>query len=157
MLARRLTARPAITVAAAFLASTITYFSFDVVRFGPLLPFGLAIAVVPPVIALADRTLTQPSFGPILALALAVSSLVATHPAIAVAAVPWSLLHVLIRMAFLRRTALRGLGAPAVSAAVARRWAGHLRQHVSRCTGVVRPAVWLACVVVFWLLSGFDA
>lgn len=118
LLARTLTHRPAVTVAAVLLASTVTYFPFDVIRYGPLLPFALAIAVVPAVIALLERTITRPGIGPMLALALAASGLVATHPSVAVAAALWCLVHVVVRVAQLRRCALRGIRTVAVAAAL---------------------------------------
>lgn len=116
LLARTLTGRPAVTVAAALLATAVTYFPFDMIRFGPLLPFALAIAAVPAVIALLERTLTRASVGLAIALALAVSGLVAVHPSVAVAAVVWCLLHLIVRVGVLRRAALRGLGALAAAA-----------------------------------------
>lgn len=81
--------RPALCVAAAFLACAFQSFPYDVIVWGPLFPYVLGVALLPAWLAAVRATLDGASsaFGRALGLATASVGLLAVHPATAITAV----------------------------------------------------------------------
>lgn len=82
-MARVLIGRPAVVFCVALVAGMFSAFPYDLLNFGPLWPFALALAAAPAVVALVNRLLYEPSPSIMLVTAITAGGLVSTHPAVA--------------------------------------------------------------------------
>ncbi|MGZ6807150.1 MAG: DUF6541 family protein, partial [Mycobacteriaceae bacterium] len=142
-LLRALSPRPVFVVSGVILASAVPYFPTGLIAYGPLLPFALALAAAPAVVALVDSLLNRPRRQLVLALGLAATGLAATHPSVAVAIAIWCLAHVVLRVLVLRRAGaagLLGLSAAAILTALllAPQFAA-LRANAAASAGITKP------------------
>jgi len=85
-LVKQISGRPVLTIATGVLACAFTDFPYDVLVWGPLFPFAAAVAMLPAVLALCVRMITNPTVGGIAVAALAVVGLTAVHPSVMIAA-----------------------------------------------------------------------
>lgn len=74
--------RPAVVFAVALVGTTFSAFPYDLINFGPLWPFALALAAAPAVVGLVARMLEQPSPTVVTMVALGAAGLLSTHPAV---------------------------------------------------------------------------
>lgn len=76
--------RPAVVFAVALVGATFSAFPYDLINFGPLWPFALALVAAPAVIGLVARLLDRPSPTIVVLTAVTAAGLVSTHPAVAI-------------------------------------------------------------------------